>query len=89
MSLGIVGILVAIVVTVLNPVEFLKKSRDSRRIADLASLDKALHLAEFDNVPMGKANVVYVSIPDDTSPTSTCPTLGLPALPEGWSYQCS
>ena len=87
--IGIIAVLAVVVVTVLNPVEFLKKSRDGRRMVDLQSLDKALRLADFDNISMGAANVVYVSIPDDTSATSTCPTLGLPALPGGWSYQCS
>ena len=58
-------------------------------MVDLQTLDKALRLADFDNISMGTANVVYVSIPDDTSATSTCPTLSLPALPGGWTYQCS
>ncbi|MFA5386373.1 MAG: LamG-like jellyroll fold domain-containing protein [Candidatus Paceibacterota bacterium] len=87
--IGIVAVLAVVVLTVLNPVEFLKKSRDSRRMVDLQTLDKALRLADFDNISMGTANVVYVSIPDDTAATSTCPTLGLPALPGGWTYQCS
>jgi hypothetical protein len=87
--IGIVAVLAVVVLTVLNPVEFLKKSRDSRRMVDLQTLDKALRLADFDNISMGTANVVYVSIPDDTAATSTCPTLSLPALPGGWTYQCS
>jgi len=38
---------------------------------------------------MGTANVVYVSIPDDSGGATTTCNLGLPALPGGWTYQCS
>jgi len=88
--LGVLAVLVTVVIMVLNPLEFLKKARDSRRMVDLQSLNKALHFAEFNNISMGSANVVYVSVPDDSAgATTTCSTLGLPGLPGGWSYQCS
>jgi len=88
--LGIVAILVAVVVSVLNPAEFFRQTRDSRRLSDLNQLDQAFHLAELDNVSMGTANVVYVSVPDDLSgtATSTCDPLGLPDIAP-WTYQCS
>jgi len=81
--IGVLAVLVTVVVTVLNPIEFLKKGRDSRRMIDLQSLNKALTFAEFDNVSTGTSSVVYVSIPDTSA---TCANLGLPALPGGWSY---
>ena len=81
--LGIIGILATLVITVLNPIEFMKKARDSRRMIDLQSLNKALTFAEFDNISTGTSSVVYVSIPDTSA---TCANLGLPALPGGWSY---
>jgi hypothetical protein len=58
-------------------------------MVDLQTLDKALRLADFDNISMGTANVVYVSIPDDSGGATTTCNLGLPALPGGWTYQCS
>ncbi|MFH2069127.1 MAG: prepilin-type N-terminal cleavage/methylation domain-containing protein [Candidatus Omnitrophota bacterium] len=87
--LGIVAILVAVVVSVLNPAEFFRQTRDSRRLSDLNQLDQALNLATLDNVSMGTANVVYVSVPDDSAgATTTCSTLGLPDIAP-WTYQCS
>jgi len=85
--IGIVAILAAVVVLVLNPNEFLKQSRDSRRLDELQTLNKAIsvYLAN-GHTYLGETNTVYVSIPDSTS---TCANLGLPALPSGWSYHCS
>jgi len=88
--LAIIAILVTVVLVVLKPAEFMKKTRDSRRIVDLQSLNKALSLAEFDNVFMGNASTTYISVPDpNANPTSTCSGMGLPSLPTGWTYQCS
>ncbi|MFA5386522.1 MAG: LamG-like jellyroll fold domain-containing protein [Candidatus Paceibacterota bacterium] len=87
--IGILAVLATVVLTVLNPVEFFKKSRDVRRMTDLKSLNSGLELAEFESLAMGTANVVYVSIPDDSGGATTTCNLGLPALPGGWTYQCS
>jgi len=88
--LAIIAILVTVVLVALKPAEFMKKARDSRRIVDLQSLNKALSLAEFDNVFMGNASTTYISVPDpNANPTSTCSGMGLPSLPTGWTYQCS
>jgi len=85
--LGIVAILVAVVVSVLNPAEFFRQTRDSRRLSDLNQLDQALNLATLDNVSMGTANVVYLSVPDDSGgATTTCSGM---TPPVGWTYQCS
>jgi len=58
--LGIIGILATLVITVLNPIEFMKKARDSRRMIDLQSLNKALTFAEFDNISTGNASTTYI-----------------------------
>ena len=42
--IGILAILSAVVVFVLNPAETLRKSRDAQRIADLATMKSALGL---------------------------------------------
>ena len=83
--IGILAILATVVVLALNPVEYLKKSRDSVRIQDLTALRKALDFAEVENKSLGAANTVSVSIPDTSG---TCTNLGLPALPSGWAYRC-
>jgi len=83
---GILGILSATVVTILNPAELLKRSRDATRFSDIDVINKALSITAVDNLSLGTSSVVFVSIPDTVS---TCANLGLPTLPTGWSYQCA
>jgi type II secretory pathway pseudopilin PulG len=85
--IGILAILTAAVVIVLNPAELLKQGRDSTRMTDLANMQKAIQLLLSQNpsVSLGTASTVYVSLPDSSS---TCGNLGLPALPSGYSYAC-
>jgi len=85
--IAILAILAVAVVLVLNPAEFVRQSRDSARLQDLSTLNKALVLYQVDGkTSFGSSSVVYVSIPDSTS---TCGNLGLPGLPSGWSYNCA
>jgi type II secretory pathway pseudopilin PulG len=86
--IGILAILTAAVVIVLNPAELLKQSRDSKRITDLAAVDNALKLLLTQNpdVSLGNASTVYVSLADSSS---TCGSYSLPLLPLGWRYQCA
>jgi len=85
--LAIVAILSVVVIITLNPSELLKQARDSNRLSDLGTLNTALaaYSADVNQGFMGTSSVVYVSIPDTTS---TCANLGLPALPQDWSYNC-
>jgi len=92
--IGVLAILTAVVILVLNPTEMLQKSRDSRRLSELADLNRALQIASVQGIfNFGSQYTVYISIPDpNANPTSTCSGLGLPTLPLGppvWSYQCS
>ena len=83
--IGILGALSTVVIVIINPVELYKQTRDTRRISDLQTIDKAVSLADFESIFLGASSTVYVSIPD-SSPT--CANLGLPSLPFGWSYSC-
>ncbi len=57
-------------------------------MSDLSSLDKSLTVLETQGfTSFGTANVVYISIPDNSS--STCGSLGLPTLIGGYQYHCS
>jgi type II secretory pathway pseudopilin PulG len=91
--IGILAILTAAIVIILNPAELLKQGRDSKRTTDLAAVNNALKLliTQAPEISLGAASTVYVSIPDATltgSNTSACASLGLPALPAGWQYRC-
>lgn len=91
--IGILAILTAAVVIVLNPAELLKQSRDSKRVTDLASIDRALALlvTQSPDVNLGTASTVYVSVADPAlaaGATSACPSMGLPILPAGYAYRC-
>ncbi len=84
--IGILAILTAAVIIILNPAEYLKQTRDVTRMNDLTSINQALSVLESQGVTnFGLANTVYVSIPDSTS---TCANLGLPTLPSNYSYHC-
>lgn len=61
--IGIIVILSAIVIFVLNPAETLRKSRDSQRISDLATIKSALGLY---------LTSVAVPLLDNTSGNTTC-----------------
>jgi len=65
----------------------LKQARDSTRMQDLTSINKAIQTIQAldPDISLGIAKTVYVSIPDASS---TCGTLGLPALPTGYTYHC-
>jgi type II secretory pathway pseudopilin PulG len=86
--IGILAILTAAVVIVLNPAELLRQSRDSKRTTDLASLNNAIKLLLTQNpdVSLGSASTVYISLADSSS---TCGSYSLPALPAGWQYRCA
>ena len=85
--IGILAILTAAVVVVLNPAEYLKQARDTTRMNDLGQINQALTVLESQGVTsFGTANTVYVSIPDNAS--STCGSLGLPTLPSSYNYHC-
>jgi len=86
--IAILALLMSIIIITLNPAEMLKKSRDTKRISNVKSINTALGIfqATRPTASTGTANIVYISIPDSSS---TCANLGLPSLPSGYTYQCS
>jgi prepilin-type N-terminal cleavage/methylation domain-containing protein len=96
--IAIIAILAVVVVLTINPAQLMAESRDANRVSDMATLQSALNLLITDGAAggtapyLGSPNTVYVSLPDPTisgAATSTCASLGLPALPTGDTYQCS
>ena len=85
--IGILAILVAAVVVVLNPAQLLAQARDSKRQQDLSALNQALNTvyALDQTISFGTSSIVYTSLPDSSS---TCGSWGLPSLPTGWTYNC-
>ncbi len=85
--IGILAILVAAVVVVLNPTQLLAQARDSKRQQDLSALTHALNtITALDQTTFfGTSSMVYTSLPDSSS---TCASWSLPTLPSGWSYHC-
>jgi len=86
--IGILAVLTTAVVIILNPTDYLAQARDSRRLNDLSLLNNSLQNLEVidPTLSFGTSLTVYISIPDDAS--STCGTLGLPALPPTYTYNC-
>ena len=85
--IGILAILVAAVVVVLNPAQLLAQARDSKRQQDLSALNQALNTvyALDQTISFGTTSTVYTSLPDSTT---TCANWNLPSLPSGWKYNC-
>jgi len=88
-SIGILIVLVAVTVIVINPMEYLKQSRDSNRISDLTDINLFFSKYKYSGQridSLGNVNVVYVSLPSNLS---DCSDLGLPTLVSGWNYRCA
>ncbi len=84
--IGVLGILGAVALVILNPVELFSQARDSNRVTEIQNINKAIQLYQIlVGTSIGSGNIVYISTPD-SSPT--CANLTLPSLPSGWSYQC-
>ncbi len=85
--IAILAVLSVTVVFVLNPSDLIKQSKDSTRLTDLQTLNKALAFFDVTNPDdfTGTSTVIYVSIPDTTT---TCANLGLPTMPSSYSYHC-
>src|SRR3972149_8165412 len=85
--IAILAGLASISFVVLNPLEQLRKTRDSRRLADLRSLNNALSIYESQSstVSLGTSTFVYLSLPDTNV---NCTSYSLPPAPVGYSYQC-
>ncbi len=93
--IAIIAVLAVVVVLTLNPAELLKQARDSNRLSDLQTLNKAISIYETDTLGQGSlgiASTTYVSIPDPNATTTAgtnCSGMGLPTLPSGWTYKCA
>ena len=48
--IGILGALSATVMVIINPVELYRQTRDTRRLSDLQTIDKAVSLADFESL---------------------------------------
>jgi prepilin-type N-terminal cleavage/methylation domain-containing protein len=86
--IAILALLMSIIIITLNPSEILKQTRDTKRISNLKSINNALSIfqATRSSASMGTSSIIYISIPDSST---TCANLGLPALPDGYTYACS
>ena len=88
--IAIIAILAVVVVLTLNPQQLLEQSRDSNRVASLSTVNTAVAFAKSEGLSLGTPGIAYISIPDPTltgNQTSTCASLGLPAI-ASTTYQC-
>ncbi len=80
--IGILAILAAVTILVINPAELLKRARDSSRISDLNTLKTVIGLALIEGVSLGQCDntKVYASIPSETALSSAA------LLPSGVTF---
>ncbi|MCX8016204.1 MAG: type II secretion system GspH family protein [Patescibacteria group bacterium] len=72
--IAILAVLMSVIVVTLNPAEMLKKTRDTKRIADLDALRTAinLYITDVGSPSMGSPGVCYASQAGATSSGITC-----------------
>jgi len=89
MVVGVLAVISAVVVLVLNPEQLISQGRDSRRVSDMDILSRAVELSEVfgGSINNAQANTVYVSLPD-TDSDDLCNEYSLPSLLSGWEYNC-
>ncbi|MCX6737666.1 MAG: SUMF1/EgtB/PvdO family nonheme iron enzyme [Candidatus Parcubacteria bacterium] len=72
--MGILGVLMAVTILVINPAQYMKRSRDTARVSDMESISKAINILMANNVSpfngLSSANI-YLSLPNDISPSNT------------------
>lgn len=77
--IAILAVLMSVIVVTLNPAEMLKKTRDTKRIADLDALRTAinLYITDASSISMGTSTYCYASQTGvaTTSLSTTCTTL--------------
>jgi len=91
--IAIMSVLTVVLVTVINPAEMGRRSRDSKRVSDISTLRRAIDLAMSDN-QTATATLGAVNINSSTSISNFAGTglnIGkyLPAVPEDPSYNSS
>jgi prepilin-type N-terminal cleavage/methylation domain-containing protein len=87
--IAILAILSAIVIFALNPAKLFDNFRDSKRVTDIVTLNKAISFLESWNtsgMTYGTSTFVYLSLPDTST---TCSSYALPTLATGYSYYCA
>ncbi len=87
--IAILAILSAIVIFALNPARLFDNFRDSKRVTDISSINKAIVFMESWNqsgITYGTTTNVYISLPDSNP---SCSSYSLPTLPTGYTYYCS
>ena len=86
--IAILAILSAIVIFALNPARLFDNFRDTRRVSDINTINRAINFIETwntDGIAYGSTTTVYISLPDTSS---TCSSYTLPVLPTGYTYSC-
>ncbi len=85
---AILAILSAIVIFALNPARLFDNFRDSKRVTDIVTLNKAISFLESWNISgmnYGTSTFIYLSLPDAST---SCSSYTLPTLAVGYSYAC-
>lgn len=86
--IGIVTVLSIVLIVTLNPIELFREARDSKRITELTSLDRALKLYQTEKgcISLGDPALLYISLPDADPSCGSYPNLPNPAPFS--SYRC-
>ncbi|MEK7193342.1 MAG: LamG-like jellyroll fold domain-containing protein [Patescibacteria group bacterium] len=91
--IGVIAVLSVAIILVLDPVELFRQTRDTKRLAQMNSLGKALGIYGVEQ-SLGLSQTVYISIADPNATTTAgtdCTGVGPSpsTLPPGWKYHCT
>ncbi len=87
--IGILTVLAAVAIIIINPAQMIKQSRDSNRMAELNSLNRAFSIYQaFGGSSLGTPNTIYISLPD-SDPQCGSYYNQLAATTSPWVYKCA
>ncbi len=88
-TIGILTVLAAVTIIIINPAQLIKQSRDTNRMAEINSINQALLIYQaFGATSFGAQNTIYLSLPDSDSQCGSYYGQ-LPAITSPWVYKCA
>jgi prepilin-type N-terminal cleavage/methylation domain-containing protein len=86
-TIGIISTLAVVLVTLINPAETGRKSRDAKRMSDLATIKRAIDMALADKQPLTPAGPLTIDSTNDIGGLNV--SKYIPAIPKDPAYSAS
>ena len=87
--IAIISTLAFVIVTLVNPVEMGRKSRDAKRLSDLGTIKRAIDLALADKKTLSLTDIITINSVTDIDGNGLDISKYLPTIPKDPSYSAS